>query len=190
MKIFIVDDEAIGMTRLCHLLQSFPDVEIVGKARTVDDATHLILRLKPDLVFLDVEMGRETGFDVITRVRAGGLHTRFVIVSGYSHYAITAIRYKVEDYLLKPVDLNELKTMLERVRGLRSHESDTQDAVLHLGLSKRENEVYQQLLAGKSSAEISHELFLSKHTVDTYRRKILRKTGARNTVELIRRFTH
>jgi DNA-binding NarL/FixJ family response regulator len=183
--LFVVDDESLAISRLRQLLKSFSDIQVVGDARTVEDAVSQIRKLKPDLVFLDVELGDSTGFEVIEQVRASGADSRFIILSAYSHYAITAIRYKVDDYLLKPVDLNELRGALERNFHQSKHSSDRIAFATSIPLTPREKSVLSGMLDGKTSQQIADELFLSKHTVDTFRRRILSKSGAKNTMELI-----
>lgn len=186
MKVLIVDDESLAILRMKLLLKVFPNVEIVGEAMTGEEAKNKILKLRPDVVFLDVEIGQVTGFDVIDQVAGNGFRPKYIIVSGYSQYAIAAIRSKVDDYLLKPVDLNDLKTALIRVMGSNTLNYASIDAS-SLKLTAREQTVLSGMLAGKSSKTIASELFLSSHTIDTFRRKILKKLGARNTLELMGR---
>ena len=185
MKVFIVDDESHAILRMKHLAGSFPELEVVGEARTAEDAIYKILKLKPDVVFLDVEIGNTTGFDVIARVAVSGYRPKYIIVSGYSQYAIAAIRSKVDDYLLKPVDLEEFKASLERVNGSIKLKALPIDLAYSINLTKREKMVLAGMLAGKASKEMAGEMFISPHTVDTFRRKVLKKLGVRNTVELL-----
>jgi len=187
MKVFVVDDEPLAIARMQQMLKSFPEVDLVGSSRTAAEAVSKINRSRPDVVFLDVEVGAVTGFEIMDLVSSVGFRPKYIIVSGYSQYAIEAIRSRVDDYLLKPVDLVELKASLQRVTGQLSLKYYTPDQNLSVDLTKREKDVLSFLLMGKSSKEIAGELYLSSHTVDTYRRRILKKFGVRNTMELIGR---
>ena len=185
MRVFIVDDESIAISRMQHLLKAFPDVELIGSARKVEEAKCKILNLKPDVVLLDVEVGNKTGFEIIEEVELAGFRPKYIVISAYSQYAITAIRSKVDDYVLKPVDLTALKMALERVSGSKPIKLLSVDMMNSIHLSPREKTVLSGMLSGKTSRQIAAELFLSPHTVDTFRRRILKKMGVKNTVELL-----
>jgi DNA-binding NarL/FixJ family response regulator len=187
MKVFVVDDEALSIARMQQLLKAFPEIEVIGCSRTAKDAVSGISQLHPDVVFLDVEVGDSTGFEIIDQVSSFGFRPKYIVVSGYSQYAIEALRSRVDDYLLKPVDITELKASLQRVTGRSSLRFMSMDLVVSANLTKRERDVLNLLLMGKSSKIIAGELFLSSHTIDTYRRKILRKFSAKSTAELIGR---
>lgn len=187
MKVFIVDDESIANARLKQLLKSFPEIEVVGESRTVTDSINRIIKLRPDLVFIDMEIDGEIGFKIIDEVAQAKIRPKYIVVSGFSHYSITAIRYKVDDYLLKPINIAELKSALERVNGNSTLDYIPIESTANVPLSGREKSVLIHMLGGKTSKEIADEMNLSRHTVDTYRRNILKKLGIRNTVELIRK---
>lgn len=187
MKVILVDDESIANARLRHLLKFFPDIETVGESRTVGDAIKQIVKLKPDLVFIDMEIDGEIGFSIMEEVSKFQMKPHYIIVSGFSHYSINAIRYKVDDYLLKPINITELKSALERINGNRKLEYLPIESANGVPLSAREKTVLVYLLGGKTSEEIANEMNLSRHTIDTYRRNILRKLGIKNTLELIRK---
>jgi DNA-binding NarL/FixJ family response regulator len=118
---------------------------------------------------------------------ARGLRPKYIVVSAFSHYAITAIRSKVGDYLLKPVDLASLKIAIKRVSGNQAILNETNNYVAGTHLTKLEHTVLKGMLTGSTSKQMAAELNLSSHTVDTYRRKVLKKLGVKNKVELISR---
>jgi two-component system LytT family response regulator len=117
MKVLIVDDETLAITRLQHLMKTFPDAEVLGSAKTVEDAVKKIVRLRPEVVLIDVEIGNSTGYDIIDEVDETGFRPKYIVVTAFSQYAITGIRKQVNDYLLKPIDLSDLKAALERIKG-------------------------------------------------------------------------
>lgn len=110
MKInsIIVDDEKNSREVLQTLLNKFcPEVEIVGLADSVESAYQLINLKKPDLIFLDIQMPTGNGFSLLRKFK----HIPFsvIFITSYDQYAITAIKFSAVDYLLKPVEINELK---------------------------------------------------------------------------------
>lgn len=178
---YIVDDQFDSVERLEYLLQQCDDIEITGKSTQSADALNEILKLKPQLVFIDAEMPELTGFELINRVREKNVYPKFVFTTGYSQYAIKAIKSEAFDYLLKPIDIDELKQTLARV----SNANSINKQFTNLKLSLRESEILKLILKGKTSQQIADELFISKNTVDTHRRNILEKNGLKNTQELL-----
>lgn len=121
MKIsaLIVDDEQPARDELAYLLRNSSEVEIVGQGKNGIEAVSLILELRPDLVFLDVQMPGLDGFGVIKKLldRRSRL-PYFIFVTAYDHYAVRAFEVNAVDYLLKPIERNRLETALRRVRGM------------------------------------------------------------------------
>jgi two-component system LytT family response regulator len=114
LKALIVDDEAKSRNVLANLLSAYcPEIEIVGTADNGNDATKLIKTEEPDILFLDIEMKGETGFDLIQNLS----HVNFDIIFTTAHdkYAIQAIRFSALDYLMKPILAEDLKTSVKRV---------------------------------------------------------------------------
>lgn len=115
LRAIVVDDEPAAIESLCLLLkwQGGELVRVEGSARSVAEALELVERLKPEVVFLDVEMPGESGFDFLRAVPQQDIAVIFV--TAHEHYAIQALRMSAVDYLLKPVDPIELRAALERV---------------------------------------------------------------------------
>lgn len=107
-KALIVDDEAEARDLLENLLLDLEDVEVVAKAESVDEALHFILTDEPDLIFLDIEMPGKDGFDLISEMRNYNVKAEIIFVTAFNKYAIKAIKASAFDYLLKPVDPEEL----------------------------------------------------------------------------------
>jgi DNA-binding NarL/FixJ family response regulator len=187
---YLVDDEPDAIDRLEILLEKINPVQIIGKETNPDKAIEAIVEKKPELLFLDIVMGGKTGFEVIETLREKGHNPCFIFVTGHNNYSISAIKKSAFDYLLKPVDINELKDTIRRyesARLLRSYPNS--DSKIHFDqLSEREKEILPYLAEGKTSQEIAEILHLSKNTIDTHRRNILEKTGLKSTNELIRAY--
>ncbi len=114
LRALIIDDEPRSREFLKNLLGEYcAQVHIVGAAASVEEAVKLIQQLQPNLVFLDIEMQSGTGFDVLQQVEQHQFHVIFT--TAYDHYAIQAIRFSAADYLLKPIDLEELQAAVRKV---------------------------------------------------------------------------
>ncbi|HET7132116.1 MAG TPA: LytTR family DNA-binding domain-containing protein [Gammaproteobacteria bacterium] len=113
LRVAVVDDERLARRALRSLLAAEPDVEVIGEASRVDEAEALIRRERPNVVFLDVQLRGETGFDLLLR-EVGPFHTIFV--TAFDAYAVRAFEVHALDYLLKPVDPARLAEALARAR--------------------------------------------------------------------------
>lgn len=138
LKAFIVDDEIQGRTILKNLLhQSSPDIELVGEAGSVAEAADLIGRLKPHLVFLDIQMRGETGFDLLNTLPK--IDFDIIFTTAHDQYALKAFRFNAIDYLLKPIILEELVAAVSKVKNKKgSLFSFTQEQLQQLFADIRE----------------------------------------------------
>jgi two-component system, LytTR family, response regulator len=110
----LVDDEKDSIRVLQKLLESYcPQVEVVGTAEGVETALAVIQATRPDLLFLDIEMTQGNAFDLLKQLRP--LTFQVIFVPAFDNYAIRAFKYSAVDYLLKPVDIDELVSAVERV---------------------------------------------------------------------------
>jgi two-component system, LytTR family, response regulator len=110
----IVDDEPKSLESLKILLEEFvPMVSVVAACRNVRDAIEAIRVNKPDIVFLDIQMQSETGFDLLAKIHQ--IDFEVVFVTAYSEYAIKAIKFSAIDYLLKPIDIDELQAAVMKI---------------------------------------------------------------------------
>jgi DNA-binding LytR/AlgR family response regulator len=118
MRLLLVDDEPLALQRLELTLRDMPNVEIVGTARDGDAALDEALRLKPDLIILDVEMPGRNGLSVAaTLERENG--AEIIILSAFDRYAASAFEVEAIDYLLKPLRPVRLSQALETARRRR-----------------------------------------------------------------------
>ncbi len=111
-KTLIVDDETSARDILENLLSDYPEFQIVGKEEDVDSAVKAILKHHPDIIFLDIEMPVKNGFELIREIRNYSLLPTIVFITAYNDYAIQAIKLAAFDYILKPIDPDELKQCL------------------------------------------------------------------------------
>ncbi|MBT8189910.1 MAG: response regulator transcription factor [Saprospiraceae bacterium] len=123
IKSIIVDDERHSRQLLEVLLKRYcQDIKLLGQASSVAEAVELINRQAPDLIFLDIEMPGGDGFELLKQFNNASFLTCFV--TGYSEYAVKAIKFGVFDYLLKPVDIQELKQTIKKAREALSEWKD------------------------------------------------------------------
>lgn len=183
----IIDDEKEACDRLERLLGLISGISVITTETNPNVGIEEVVKLCPEIIFLDVEMPGKNGFDVVKEITKHGLFPTFIFVTGYNQYAIKAIRNAAFDYLLKPVDIDELK---EAIKRFIIAKEEKQKVILpgklktQFALTDREIEIVRLLLEGKTSKEIGEKLFISKHTVDTHRRNVLEKTGTKSTSEL------
>ncbi|HAF29678.1 MAG TPA: DNA-binding response regulator [Bacteroidales bacterium] len=112
IKALIVDDEELARSDLHALLSKIPSIEIVGEASDVKTAIEAIEMLNPDVVFLDIQFPRETGFDLLEKA---DIKAKIIFVTAFDKYAIRAFEVNALDYLIKPVDPERLALTIERL---------------------------------------------------------------------------
>jgi two-component system, LytTR family, response regulator LytT len=125
LRTLVVDDEQLAREELCFLLSEAGDIEIVGQAGDGVAALRMAGELKPDLIFLDVQMPGLTGFEVARRLIEADLLPQLVFVTAFDQYAVEAFGVNAVDYLLKPVDAARLEQALDRVRRRMASEQAT-----------------------------------------------------------------
>lgn len=124
IKTLLVDDEIHCLDMLNHMINNNCGTltEVVGTAISKADAIDKIVKLQPELVFLDVKLGDDLGFDVVKECPQKNFKTIFV--SGYDHFAIQAMRLSAIDYLLKPIEPDELISAVNKMNSLLPNQHD------------------------------------------------------------------
>jgi DNA-binding NarL/FixJ family response regulator len=196
LRLVLVDDHEMVLHGLDAMLRHFPEeVRIVGQATTAEAALTLVAEQSPDVVLCDVRIGKESGLDLCRQITTQYPATKVVLLTVYDdeHYLYQALRVGASGYILKRIDGQELVGHLRRVR-----EGDTViDHALagrvalsaarlsagefwsgaHLGLTQRESEVLELLVAGLSNKAVASKLVVSEDTVKTHIRGLYRKLG-------------
>ncbi len=187
IKCFIFDDEVDARKRLKSLLEKISNIDVIGSDVASDKTIKLVADHKPDIVFMDVEMPRINGFEAVKQIRSHNSFPVFIFVTAYNQYAIKAIKSAAFDFLLKPVDIEELSQTIIRYRKSLSSNKENYKSLPGFDLlSGREKDVLELMLEGITSAQIAEKLFISRNTVDTHRRNILNKLNATSTIELFK----
>ncbi len=152
IKALIIDDERHSRNLLTKMLTDFCEgVEVVGEAHDVPSGIALLKAQQADVILLDIEMPGGDGFDILNAVDYS--HFNVIFITGYDQYAIKAIKYAAMDYLLKPVDLEELQAAITKVK---NYQSDTSGKLrfLHTNYKSRNEELRQIVLPGRDSYSV------------------------------------
>ena len=118
IKAILVDDELSSLQNLRQKLDEFcPNLQVVAMAQRPEEAMLLIKHHKPDVVFLDIEMPKMSGFRMLEEL--GDCDFEIIFITAYNHYAIDAIRISAFDYLMKPIAIKELQVAIDRLSKTR-----------------------------------------------------------------------
>lgn len=129
----IIDDEIRGRIALSEKIKSYcSDIRILAEAANGPDGFLAIEKHKPDIVFLDIEMPGMSGFDLLNKFPIKDFHV--VFTTAYDQYAIKAIKYAAFDYLLKPIDVEELKETVAKLSNLNHHLINKQHQLLDFNI--------------------------------------------------------
>ncbi len=128
MKALIVDDERLARKELASLLELHKDIEIVGEATNVEEALDQITKLNPDLIFLDIQMPGESGFDLLEKLEKV---PDVIFTTAFDEFATKAFEVNALDYLLKPIQPERLGAAVNRIR--KEHYLDAQHDKKSLG---------------------------------------------------------
>lgn len=150
MKAVIVDDEpAVRNTIASLLAESFPEIIIGATAGTIMEGYAAITAHQPDILFLDVELPDGLGFELLKKVSP--VHFRTIFITGHQEYALDAIKVSALDYILKPVDTDELKSAIIKARELINHEEE-QLKMLALSENLQGKKVLKRIILKTSEA--------------------------------------
>lgn len=124
MKALIIDDERLARNELRRLLEPFSSIEVVGEAGNADEAVKLIGELRPDLLFLDINMPGKDGFELLAALESA---PHVVFVTAYDEHAVKAFDVNALDYLLKPIDPERLAAAVNKLAQLPKEQDATRE---------------------------------------------------------------
>ena len=144
LKTLIIEDEEKSRDVLLKIIEkNCPELVITGMASNVAEGVEKIKSLQPDLVFLDITMPDGSGFDVLEQVQ--GYKFDLIFATASNHHAVRAFKYSACDYLLKPIDAEELKAAVERIMQRKSQVPDMQNLNFLIQQLKRADDNYQKI---------------------------------------------
>lgn len=162
LKAILVDDDPQDQDILSQLLFKYcaNDVTVAGKAASVDESYRLILEARPDIVFLDVELGSANGFDLLRRF--SGFSFRVIFITAHDRYAVQAIKFNALDYVLKPVEITELVKAVERAKQAEkvSVDAELKNMIYNLAHPhEKDNRIAITVLTGHRMVSVKDILF-------------------------------
>jgi len=144
IKTLIIEDEQKSRDMLAAIIQkNCPDLEVTGLAKNVEEGVTLIKTLAPELVFLDITMPDGSGFDLLEQVP--GYKFDLIFATASDQHAIKAIKYSACDYLLKPIDIEELKVAVAKVVAKKSATPSMENLQFLIQHLKRADENFQKI---------------------------------------------
>jgi DNA-binding NarL/FixJ family response regulator len=198
MRVLIVDDHPVTRDGLRSALSTSDEVEIVGEAKSGEEAVERVKELTPDVVFMDVRMPGMSGIQATKDIHSAKPDTKVILFTVEESRAAVAdaIRAGVSGYLLKDVSAGELiqaaklalegkavihptltRAFIEEVQYVE-HRPDTP-------LSRRESQILQKVAYGATTKEVAHDLGISPHTVKTHLERIFEKLGANDRAQAV-----
>ena len=196
-KVMIADDHALFRAGLRSLLEETGEFEVVAEACNGEDALKAVREQEIDVTLLDLSMPKQSGIDVLKRMKSLRPDMAVLILSMYpeEQYAVNRLRSGASGYLTKESAPEQVVTALRTVRKGRKYISgevaellaetpDASTAPLHGTLSQREFQIFCKLSSGQSVSEVAAELFLSVKTISTYRTRVLEKMGMHSNADL------
>ncbi|MCP5517042.1 MAG: response regulator transcription factor [Verrucomicrobiales bacterium] len=191
LRVVVADDHTMFRDGLVTLLRLAGEFAVVGVAGSGAEAVTVCAGVRPDLLLVDLAMPDLDGLEVIREVRARGYCDRAVLLTMHRHPSVAADarRAGAAGYVLKEEAFDELADVL---RAVAAGEPFVEPAgLLREGpeppsLSPRERVVLRLLVGGRTNKEIADELELSVKTIETFRSRLMKKAGARNTADLVR----
>ena len=204
IEVVLADDQAMVLAGFRMILESEPDIAVVGEAEDGEQAVAAVQRLRPDLVLMDIQMPGVDGLEATRRITARAeLATRVVILTTFERddYVFEALRSGASGFLLKnapPEELVHAARVVAQGNALLSpsvtrriiEQFAAQPARAVVGpeldrLTDREREVLRLLASGRSNAELASELFVGEGTIKTHVSSLLSKLGWRDRVQAV-----
>lgn len=197
MKLFLTDDHAILIGGLIKIIESEPDLEVIGSAGTVTDTMSFLSQKKVDLLITDYNLPDEDGLSLVRKVRRKYPETKILVLSMHdeAHLVKEILKEGIDGYLIKKDSHNELINAIYTIKSGRTYLSSDVNKILIRGLNgteeqrlltDREREILVLISKEFTNKQIAEELFISERTVETHRKNIFRKTGTNNLVGLIK----
>jgi DNA-binding NarL/FixJ family response regulator len=206
IRVLVADDQRVVREGLGTLLGLLAGVEVVGTAADGDEALALAIRLRPDVVLMDLRMPHCDGVEATRRLRDHDAGIKVLVLTTYTddRSVIDALRAGARGYLTKDAGAEEIRAALQRVTsGQAAIDPAVQHHVLDViaagppathtgpgpqfpdGLTQREAEVLELIAQGLSNAEIAHQLVVSETTVKSHINHLFAKTGVRDRAQAV-----
>ncbi len=206
IKVLLADDHGVVRSGIRSLLETEPDVEVIGEASNGQDALVKAKMLQPDLIIIDVRMPVLNGIEATRKIRREVPATKVLVLSMHDdeEYVLQALESGASGYLLKDASKEEFLKAVKTVHsgemyfsgelsGLlvsgfrRKVPSETSEAATDYDLTKREKQILSMLTQGINNKDIADKLDKSVRTIETHRFNIMKKLKVNNVVELLKK---
>lgn len=206
ISIVLVDDHAIVRDGIKYLLEENENLEIIGEGSNGIEAIELVKNLEPDILIIDVRMPEMNGIEAVKIINSKPVKTKSIVLSMHDseEYILESIEAKAMGYLLKDASKDEILKAIQTVyQGEKYFSGDISNIIVNnllkkkssttseeitpkndFNLTKKEIEILNLVLLGKTNKEISEELNKSKRTVETHRFNLMKKMNVKNLIEL------
>lgn len=204
ISVFLADDHAIVRDGLRLILELQGDIVVVGEASNGRQAVSEVKKICPDIVIMDIAMPELNGIDATIQINETCPYSHVIILSvlDTSEYIYEALKAGAKGYILKESAGEEVVKAIRMVKSGHyyisqeisemvitdyiKHRANNKDKSPLQSLSKREREILQLVVEGKSNAEVSDILFISSKTVETYKSRIMQKLNIKDIPTLVR----
>jgi len=204
IKILAVDDHPIVIGGLKLSLQDAKDIEFIGEAYSEAELYTILQQCSPDILILDLNIKGDNSISYLDRIYEIKPHVKIIIFSSYNTPSLvqSALKNKIHGYVLKDTPRDELIRAIYKINAgekyippsIKIKNSETGESPNNLiddflkknNLSQRELEVIKLIVKGLTSEDIAAKLFISKHTVQSHRKNILRKLSLHNKAEIVK----
>jgi DNA-binding NarL/FixJ family response regulator len=199
LKIVICEDHNLTIDGLRVILSVNPKFMVAGHANNSEQLFGLLDEVSPDILIMDINLGKENGLSLLEKVREKSARIRVLILTMYDDPSLVnqAKELKANGYLTKSAGSQELVHALDAIMDDGFYESPSaltkrlngikkrDEFIEKMKLTKREVEIISLVGKGKNAETISEQLFLSLHTVRTHKKNIMKKLGLRTTAEMV-----
>ncbi|MDD2314599.1 MAG: response regulator transcription factor [Proteiniphilum sp.] len=194
IKLLIVDDHHILVDGLKNLFDQTAHIQVIGTAMTGEECRRALLHELPDVILLDISLPDVNGIDLCKEIKTAYPEIKIVALSSFNEYAIVRrmIDQGVSGYVVKNAMPEEIIQSVEMVMQDETFFCEEIDLLLRrrsihpVWLTPREKELLGFIVEGYTNAEIAEKMFLGVETINSYRKNLLVKMGARNTAVLVR----
>lgn len=204
IRILVADDHTLVRQGIVRIIREEPDMEVVGEAGDGLETVAEAVRLRPDVILLDIGMPRLSGIEAARQIAQIDARIRILMLTVYDEegFLFEALRAGASGYLLKGADVDELVSAVRSAHAgdvfiharmttklvgeYLSRVASTGGSEAYRSLTPREKELLPLLAGDRSNSEIAALLYLSPHTVGTYRQRVMQKLDLHSKTELLR----
>ncbi|MCC2930790.1 MULTISPECIES: two-component system response regulator YvfU [Bacillus] len=188
IRLFIAEDQRMLLGALGSLLDLEEDMKVIGQALNGEEALKAILKLEPDVCIMDIEMPVYSGLEVAEELMKKGCKSKVIILTTFARpgYFERAVKAGVHGYLLKDGEIDDLADAIRKcVKGKRMFSPELTFNMIRdeNPLTVREQQILRLAALGKTTKDITLELYLSQGTVRNYISEIIQKLNAKNRTE-------